>query len=116
MSGKSERTLNTLFGTPTATDTTQVSVSSAVASGLLQSGELYRLVATEDCYISFNKPAYGGVGGSVGDANVTSTTGMLLIGGVPEVFSTNDREHAVSVIQKSTSGTLFITRLKTRGY
>lgn len=113
MSGKLEKTLNQTFGCPTEYATTQIDFTATAASGQLFANEVYRLAPSEDCYISFIK--VGGAVPSAADANATSS-GVLMFGGVPEVFSTTDRETYVSVVRKTTNGELVITRLKTRQY
>ena len=104
MSGKLDKTLNGVFGCPTESATTQLDFTATVTSGEVGTNQVVRLAASEDCYISFIKP---------GDNQATSA-GCLLFGGIPEVFSTTERETYISVIRKTTSGELVITKLKTR--
>ena len=106
MSGKLEKTLNSVFGCPTESNTTQIDFTGTAASGVLEANQNYRLVSDQDCYISFIKPGP--------DAQAT-TAGVLMTAGIPEVFTTTERETAVSVIRKTSSGELVITKLKTRG-
>jgi hypothetical protein len=106
MSGKLEKTLGNTFGCPTEGNTTQIDFSGTSASGVLDANEMYRVAASEDCYISF-----------ITDENPAQATsaGVLMFGGVPEVFTTTSKETLISVIRKSTNGELVVTKLKSRG-
>ena len=101
MSSRSERTIVEALGVPT-NETTTVSFSATATSGLLDAQTMYRLAATEDCYVRL---------GGAGDENVDSSD-MLLFGGIPEVFQTTVNEITLGVLRVSADGVLHATRMK----
>lgn len=95
--------LRQVFGTPAdgATKVINTSTGATVTSTSLTANAVYRLVCSEDAYVHFD---------TSNGATVTSTD-MLMIGGVPECFSTDDEYVFISAIRRTTTGKLWITRL-----
>lgn len=94
--------LQQVFGVPI--HTTQLAFTSgASVSGVMDRNSVYRIVATEDARVQAIRPGT--------DPQVT-TSGMLLVAGVPEVFGTDEDYRAFSVRGDTASGNLNITKLR----
>lgn len=111
MGNLSNRAIHSIFGCPTE-DNTRVITVTAADSGVSmetefpgQSGnEIYRLIATEDCHVTVNS------------GTIAATTGApLLAAGVPEMFSTTGKHVTIRAIRVDTDGSLYITKMITRG-
>lgn len=95
-----ERQLDAVFGVPTEANTNHISFTASASSTELSGEQLYRMVPTEDCYISF----------MASGVNVT-TGGVLMLSGVPEVFASDADLPWLSVVRKTTNGTLVVTKM-----
>ena len=102
MASKSERLITEALGHPTSTQ--KFSVTGTTVSGVLAANSTHRYLSTEDAHIKW------GVDNDAADAN-----DMLLVGGVPEVFTTTANRVVINVLRSSTSGSLYVTLLHSRG-
>ena len=110
MGNLSNRSIHSVFGVPSR-ETTVMAFTAASSGVELETeipagskGEIYRLIADEDCHIVINS----------GEEDAT-TSDMLLSAGVPEMFSTSEAQWKINVIRKDTDGNLYITRMGSRG-
>jgi hypothetical protein len=105
MGNLSNRAIHTIFGCPTQVETTTIDFTGTATVVELMPNEIYRFAADEDCYIDLD--------GS-GSVTAVDPDGVLIFGGVPEMFSTTGANYFLAVIRKDTSGELCITRMITR--
>lgn len=106
MGNLSNRAIHTIFGCPTELETDVVEFSDTPAILELMPNQIYRLAPTEDCLIDLD---------GNGSSTAVTVDGVLLFGGVPEMFSTTKANYFLAVLRKSTDGDLHITRMITRG-
>lgn len=102
--------LNLAFGCPTAGNTVRIPFNAewTVSGVLAEPNSYYRLMATEDCFIS--------VQGGQSTFDLTKSganTGVPVpfIANWPEIIRTTDDKTVVNVVQATTSGLLYATRL-----
>lgn len=100
MANKSELVLNEAAGRPVATGTVNITVTGTTATDTLAADTLYRWISTVDCYINLEET----------DTAATSSH-MLLLAGIPEVFKTNKTHVEVNAIRVDTDGVLSMTPL-----
>jgi len=105
MGNLSNRAIHEVFGCPTEIETEKVSFTSSATYQTLEANSVYRLAATEDCFITFKQ--------NVGDS--VTTSGVLIFGGVPEMFSTTGKMVKLGVLRVSADGDLHVTKMITRG-
>jgi hypothetical protein len=104
MSGKLEKTLNSVYGTPASTS--RIAFTDTVTSGVIDANEMLYLAADQDCHIKFINP---------GVDTQADTDSMYLPKDKPIVLSSTTRETYISVVRKTNSGNLYVTKLKVRG-
>lgn len=104
MASKSERLITEALGHPDSNNATNISFTTATASGVLKSNATYRVIATEDCYVKIEE-----------DNAAADSDDMLMIGGLPEVFTTTANAFVLNVIRKDTDGVLQLVEMLTRG-
>ena len=100
MANLSERVLNEAAGLPRAASTVNVSVTGVTATDTLTAETLYRFIATQDMYINIEETVVS-----------ATSSHMLLLAGVPEVFKTSKSHIEVSALRVDTDGTLSMTPL-----
>ena len=88
------------YGYVTVGDTDVIAFTGTVAGQALSAWKLYRVVATQDCFISF------------GTTNDATASAALLPAGVVEYFGTDDTNTTISVIQSSSGGNLHVTEMR----
>jgi hypothetical protein len=106
MGNLSNRAIHEVFGCPTEAKTIVIEFSSSAEVVALEPNSLYRFAATEDCYIDLD---------SSGSVTAVTSDGVLIFGGVPEVFSTTGANYILAVIRKSADGDLHVTKMLNRG-
>ena len=87
------------YGHPTLANTTVVAFTGVVAGAALDAEAMYRVVATQNCYVSF------------GTTNDATTSAAYLPAGVVEYFATDKTNTQISVIQDSTGGNLHVSKM-----
>lgn len=87
------------YGYPTVGNTTVIAFTGTVAGAAFAARKLYRLYATQDCYVSF------------GTTNDATTSAAPMAAGQTEYFGTDDTNTTISVIQDSTGGNLHVTEM-----
>ena len=87
------------YGYVTVGNTNVVAFTGTVAGQALAAWKLYRVVATQDCLISF------------GTTNDATASAAYLPAGVVEYFGTDDTNTTISVIQSTTGGNLHVTEM-----
>lgn len=97
----SSEILQRSVGTPKASNTSRINFTNQSQSGVLQSNTTYRVISNQDCHISFNNVTEGTI----------SNAAMMISAGIPEMFSTTFSGIWLNVIQATTSGTLWYTRM-----
>lgn len=100
MASLADKVLNEAAGLPQATGTVNISVTAVTATDTLAASTLYRFVATQDMYINIEET----------DTAATSSH-MLLLAGIPEVFKTSKTHIEVNALRVDTDGTLSMTPL-----
>lgn len=104
---KSDLTINEAYGIPTKDGMTRIPFNdTTAASGILEGGAMYKVVANNDfCFAVLED----------GQTPVDTTTGFYVASGQSEIFGTSDRYKTFSVIRAKTGGTCYLTKLMTRG-
>lgn len=87
------------FGHPTLANTTVIAFTGTVAGAALDEEAMYRVVATEDCFVSF------------GTSNDATASAAYLPAGVVEYFATSKTNTQISVIQSTTGGNLHVSKM-----
>ena len=107
MGNLSNRSIHEVFGCPTEDETVVVEFSDSASAALtLEANTTYRLAATEDVYINF---------GDNPSTAVVTADGVLVFGGVPEVFCTTGKNIYLTALRVDTDGDLHVTKMITRG-
>lgn len=91
--------LDRVFGVPQESNTTHVSFTGTATATALVANQVYRLIATEDCYITIE------------DGDVVTAAGVLLIANNEYMVQTTSEFSSLSTIQVSTAGTLVVTKM-----
>jgi hypothetical protein len=110
MSGKLEKTINSIHGCPLEESTTDVSFSSTTTSGLIGTEgdeDVFRVCATTDCYIGFYDPT--------SESCVATSAGVYVPANTPEYFSGTNTRTWIKAIRKTADGHLHVTKMKARG-
>lgn len=87
-------------GWPDATNTVIITVTGTTATDTLEANSTYRVISTQDCFINIEA-----------SATAATSSHMLVLAGIPEVFSTNATAVEVSAIRLDTDGSLYLTKL-----
>jgi len=104
MGNLSNRAIHSIFGCPTEGETIKIDVVSTSSGVQLDTNQIYRVVSEDDCYITFGT-----------SADSATDAGVLLIGAIPEMFSTTGKEDYIHAIRKNIDTELYVTKMKTRG-
>lgn len=95
-----DMTLDRVFGVPQEDNTTHISFTSSGVDTNLTSNEVYRMVPTEDCYISISD-----------GTDMVTASGVYLVAFNEYYFQTNTTNNTLSTVRVSTNGTLVTTKM-----
>lgn len=110
MSGKLEKTINSVYGVPTKTGMGQLVFNdTTVASGELEADSVYKMVANNDFHYALLEDGQAPLSAGQG------LNGFYVASGQNEFFSTDKNHHTLSVIRAKTGGTVYYVKLTTRG-
>ena len=87
------------FGTAREANTTVIAFTGAVAGAAFNPEKVYRLVATESCYVDMST------------GNTATAAGVYLPANTVEYFTTDKTNTTISVIQASSPGNLHVTEM-----
>jgi len=106
MASKSERLISEALGHPQSAFRNERVGFTSTASGIeLASNTTYRVAANQDCFLHM----------SSGSNDIATDKDTPLFAGLPEVFTTTAGVNYANMISNGTDGTVWFTRMSSRG-